>query len=97
MTITGKQKRYLRGLAHKLRVIVSIGSRGLTEDVLLELNSSLARHELIKIRLPPCPRAQRQEMLRSISIATDSEVVQVIGHVGLIFRVSDPSRINLPK
>lgn len=96
VAITGKQKRYLRGLAHSCQVIVKIGSKGLTADILLELDASLAHHELLKIKLPPLSKAQRDHVLQSICVATDSEVVQVIGHVGVIFRVSDPSRINLP-
>ena len=94
--MTGKQKRYLRGLAHNLRVIVTVGVSGLTDEVLFELNSSLARHELLKIKLPPSSKTQREQLLQSICTATDSEVVQVIGHVGVIFRASHPTKIDLP-
>lgn len=96
MTITGKQKRYLRGLAHNQRVIVTIGSKGLSDDPLCELNTSLAHHELLKVKLPPLTKIQRQELLQSICAATASEVVQLIGHVAVIYRASDPPRINLP-
>ena len=96
MAITGRQKRYLRGLAHNQRVVVTIGNKGLTDDLLVELNTSLDHHELLKVRLPPIAKKQRQQLLQSICSATGSEVVQVIGHVGVIFRSSDPARISLP-
>ena len=96
MAITGKQKRYLRGLAHNQRAIVTVGVRGLTDDLLVELNAALDHHELLKIRLPASSKTQRQGFLQSICAATDSEVVQVIGRVGVIFRPADPPKISLP-
>ncbi|MDJ0955577.1 MAG: YhbY family RNA-binding protein [Arenicellales bacterium] len=96
MAITGKQKRYLRGLAHNQRVIVTVGAKGLTDDLLRELNTALDHHELLKIRLPASSKARHQELLQSICSATDSELVQVIGHIGVIFRSADPPQISLP-
>ena len=96
MAITGKQKRYLRSLAHKQRVIVTVGTKGVTDDLLDELNTALDHHELLKIRLPASSKTQHKTLLQSICTATDSELVQVIGHTGVIFRPADPSKISLP-
>ena len=96
MAISGRQRRYLRGLAHNQRAIVTVGAKGLTDDLLVELNAALDHHELLKIKLPASSKTQRQEFLQSICAATDSEVVQVIGHVGGRFRPAEPPRSRLP-
>ena len=96
MSITGKQKRYLRSLAHNQRAIVTVGTKGLTDDLLGELNTALDYHELLKIRLPASSKTQHQNLMQSICAATNSELVQVIGHTGVIFRAADPPKISLP-
>lgn len=96
MAMSGKQKRYLRGLAHSLKTVVTVGSKGLSENVLMEVDAALTQHELVKIKLPPSPRAERELQMRSISAATDAEIVQVIGRTGVLFRPADPPSIILP-
>ena len=96
MAITAKQKRYLKGLAHGRKSIVTVGGKGLSDNVLTELNEALAQHELLKIRLPALPRKERDQLLRSISTATHSELIQAIGHTGVIFRAAEPPRLDLP-
>lgn len=96
MSLSGKQKGYLRGLAHSRPVIVSLGSKGLSDSLSNELQQALEHHELVKIKLPAMPKAEREQLLQSICTATHAEAVQLIGRVGVIFRASDPSEIDLP-
>lgn len=96
MTLSGKQKGYLRGLAHNRPVIVTIGGKGLSDNLLNEVSDALTHHELIKIKLPAVPKVEREQLLRSISAATHAEPVQLIGRVGVIFLASDPPQIDLP-
>lgn len=46
------QRRELRTRAHKLQPVVVIGGKGLTEEVLAEIERALKAHELIKVRAP---------------------------------------------
>lgn len=96
MTLSGKQKGYLRGLAHNRPAIVSVGGKGLSEALINELSSALEQHELLKIKLPAVPKKERQALLDSVCAATHAEAVQLIGRIGVIFRASDPSEIVLP-
>lgn len=96
MTLSGKQKKYLRGLAHGRPAMVSVGGKGLTDSLLDEIASTLGHHELLKIKLPAGPRLEREKLLRSICAATQAETVQLIGRMGVIFRASDPPEIELP-
>ncbi|EJS89092.1 hypothetical protein AAUPMB_07522, partial [Pasteurella multocida subsp. multocida str. Anand1_buffalo] len=50
ITLSTKQKQFLKGLAHHLNPVVMIGNNGLTEGVLAEIDNALAHHELIKVK-----------------------------------------------
>ena len=54
--MTGKERRHLRALAHRLSPVVIIGQRGLSDAVVRQVDGALTDHELIKVRLgSECP------------------------------------------
>jgi len=85
MTLSNKQKQYLKGLAHPLKPVVLLGANGLTEGVMLEIDHSLDIHELIKVKVPTNDRE------------TKAHKVQVIGHVIVLYRQSEDKKIQLPR
>jgi len=96
MTLTGKQKNYLRGIAHNKNPIVMIGSKGLTDAVMSEIELALDQHELIKIKLPSNSKPEKVALLAQITTQSNSEPVQLIGRVGVIYRANDEPKITLP-
>ena len=96
MNLTGKQKNYLRGVAHSMNPVVMIGGKGLTDAVLSEIELALDQHELIKIKLPSNSKAEKAALIAQISTATSSEPVQIIGRIGVLYRTSDEAKITLP-
>jgi RNA-binding protein len=86
MPLSEKQKKYLRRLAHPLHPIVMLGTSGLTDGVLLELDRALTDHELVKVSVRMGDRAARNAALASLSERTSSELVQRVGHVGVYYR-----------
>jgi len=96
MTLTGKQKNYLRGVAHNLNPVVMIGGKGLTEAVLNEIELALDQHELIKIKLPSNGKAEKVALLAQITGQSESEPVQLIGRVGVIYRAGKEPKMALP-
>jgi len=97
MALTGKQINYLRGLAHSKGVSVSVGNAGPTGAVADEISAALAKHELVKVKLPALSKTERLEMLDSLCSQTSSERVQHIGRVGVLYREAEKPRISLPK
>jgi RNA-binding protein len=97
MLLTTKQKAYLRALAHKKRVVVSVGNAGLTPPVLTELRQALAHHELIKIKLPSIHRDERAVLLQRVAAELEAQIVQSIGRVGVLYRQAEKTTIELPK
>jgi len=96
MQLTGKQKNYLRGLAHNINPIVTIGSNGLSDPVLNELEIALESHELLKVKLPADDKATKASLMATICSETNSVPVQLIGRVAVVFRPSKDSKIILP-
>ena len=96
MTLTGKQKNYLRGVAHNLNPIVTIGGKGLTEAVMNEVELALNQHELVKIKLPSNSKAEKVALLAQITGQSESEPVQLIGRVGVIYRANKEPKLSLP-
>ena len=96
MSLTAKQKNYLRALAQHRRVIVTVGTAGLTELVLIELDNALARHELLKVRLPAIHRDERAAIVEKISGSLRAELIQAIGRVGVFYRPAEKPKITFP-
>ncbi len=97
MSLTSKQKRHLRALAHKLKPMVMIGNAGITDGVISEIDGSLSHHELIKIRLGGIERDDRNAAINDICEKTGSELINSIGHIGIFYRISKQKLITLPK
>lgn len=81
-----KQQQRLKGLAHSLKPVVLMGEKGLTENVMLEIDLALATHELIKVKAGRLPKEEKQEIAAEITKATKSELVQIIGNILVLYR-----------
>ena len=80
VSLSSRQVKYLRGLTHSLQPVVIVADKGLTENVLAEIDSALERHELVKIKLRS-DRETRSEWIRSIGQSTGAAKVHTIGQV----------------
>jgi RNA-binding protein len=88
MQLRGKQKRFLRATAHDLRPMFSVGKNGLTETWLDQLSGALDKRELIKVSILQNSDATVDETKEFIESNTDIQVVQTIGRVMVLFKVS---------
>jgi RNA-binding protein len=86
MPLTEEQKKKLRGLGHKMKPVVTIGSAGLSESVLEEFLRSLDHHELMKVKVSVGDRDKRAEILTDLCMHAKAELVQRVGNIGLLFR-----------
>ena len=96
--LTGKQRSFLRALAHSLKPVVQIGHGGLTDAVLTAIDGALATHELIKVRVTGNDEVSAADLSSEIEKQTRSSVAQVIGKTLVVYRArkKDPV-IVLPK
>lgn len=87
----------MRGLAHKLKPVVAIGSGGFSESVKAELDQALTHHELLKLKLPALPKEDRDKLVTIVCRDTNSEFVQAIGHIIVLYRPAPEPGITLVK
>jgi RNA-binding protein len=96
--LTGKQKRYLRALAHHMQPVMQIGKSGLTGGVLQQADIELETRELVKISvLETCPM-ERDEIAQAMVEEIGAEWVQTIGRTIILYRRSSENpEIELPR
>ena len=97
MELSERQRKYLRGLGHRLNPVVLIGNAGVTAAVIAEATRALGDHELIKVKFRGADRDARDAGLAELASATGSTLVQRIGHTALYYkRRSDRPGIVIP-
>ena len=97
-SLTGKQRRYLRSLAHHLNPVIQIGHAGVTQGLLDELDRALETHELIKVRVGGESPVEPDEAAKIIEPAAACHVAQVIGRVLVLYRQHpEEPTIELPR
>jgi len=99
MTITEKQKRWLKKQVHHLKPIVTVGQYGITDPVLAEIDIALDHHELLKIKVNAGDRGDRDAAIELIRQRTGAEFVTRIGNIAAFYRANPrkPEPYPLPK
>ncbi|RLQ20618.1 YhbY family RNA-binding protein [Seongchinamella sediminis] len=99
MSKTSKQDiKQLRAIGHKLKPVVTVAGKGLSEAVVAEIDRALSQHELIKIKLAVGGKDARIAVAEELCERSGAEVVQSIGNVILVLRRTaepDPRLSNL--
>ena len=94
--LSGKQKRYLRGLASCEKSIFQIGKDALSDNLLEQVDHALEARELVKISVLKNSPADIEETAFDLARLTHSELVQVIGRTIVLYRTGRDPKILLP-
>lgn len=84
--LTSKQRAQLRGLANPLEDMVLVGKGGLTDAVIQEVDSILAKRELVKIKLLETSMLTPKTAQAVLCEKLDAAPVQCIGTKTVIYR-----------
>ena len=87
--LTGKQKRYLRGIGHNLNAIFQIGKDGVHQSQVDSIDDALTAHELIKVKILESCMQSKNEIAIELSMRTKADVVQILGRTILLYRPSE--------
>lgn len=88
MNLNNKQKQRLKGLAHSLKPVVMLGTNGLTEGVLAEIEQALQHHELIKVKIAIEKYKAKTLIADAIMRESKAHHVQLIGNILVLYRPS---------
>ena len=86
MKMSLSKKKLLRGQGHKLKPIITISDKGLSEALINEFEKTIDHHELIKIRIRNSDRKSRIETLEELCQMTKSLLISSIGNTAIIYR-----------
>ena len=95
----GKERAELRSEAHHLTPTVRIGQHGLTPALINSLDDALRTRELVKVKLGNKDDTKPKDVANALALATNSDVVQVIGRTATLFRENpemDKKRGDIP-
>ena len=82
--------KQLRAAAHrnKIKAIVTIGMKGLTEPVMAEIKIALNHHELLKLKIPALEKEEKTKLVNQICHETGGQKIQQIGHTLTIYKLN---------
>lgn len=96
--ITGKQRSYLKKLAHDLDPMVMLGKGGLTDNIRQEMENNFEARELVKVKLQEGCDLKAKDVANQLAEELNAEFVQAIGRKFTLYRESkDKKTIELPK
>jgi len=89
MTLTPKQKQYLKALAHPLKPLVQVGAKGIGEGLFEQIATQLAAHELVKVRFNTESAVEPAEVAAEFAKRTTSHLVEKKGRTLVLYRRRD--------
>ena len=94
MKTDNQTRKLYRAIGHKLSPVLII-SNGLSDNIATELERALGDHELVKIRVNAADREEKQGILDTICTSHDAELIQLTGHIALLFRAATKQKREL--
>jgi len=95
--LTGKQRSYLKSIAHNLDPIFQLGKNGLTENFVKQVDDALYAREIVKISVLKNSVLDPTDVAVELVQRLNAEFVQSIGRRFVIYRESkDNKTIMLP-
>jgi RNA-binding protein len=84
--LSARDRARLKARAHALEPVVQVGSAGVTDRLILEVDRALTAHELIKVKIPAEDRAGRAAIGDEICARTGAAAVHRVGKVLILWR-----------
>ena len=84
--LTEQQKKTLRGQAHSLKPVVTVGDKGITDALIKELDQALEHHELLKVKVRAGDRDARDAAIQELGQKSSAMVLGRIGNIATLFR-----------
>lgn len=96
--LTGKQVRYLRGLAHHLTPIFQVGKGGVSRTMIEQITLALEARELMKVSVLGNADEEAKDIAVALKNGTKAEIVQVIGRTIILYKRSQENPvIEMPR
>ena len=90
MELNSGQIKRLRAEGHRLKLkpVVMVGQKGLSDNLHNEIDVALNHHELIKLRIPALDKPAKRELSQAICAQHQASLIESIGSVIVIYRLN---------
>lgn len=96
--LTGKQRSFLKKIAHDISPVIQLGKNGITDNFISQINDLLEAREIIKVKVLNNSLLEPKETANKIAKITNSEFVQSVGNKFVLYRESkNNKKLELPK
>lgn len=92
MTLTSKQRSYLKGLAMNIEPIFQVGKSSITPEFTRAVAEALEAREIIKITVLKNCADDGRELAQMLAERTHAAVVQVIGRKIVLYKPAKEER-----
>lgn len=89
MSLTSKDRAYLRSLAVNEPTIMQVGKDGITENLIKTVSDALEARELIKLSVLENSEESPRSAAEALAEATGADVVCTIGRKMVLYRESE--------
>ncbi|MGR7951930.1 YhbY family RNA-binding protein [Finegoldia sp. P2-F-LR] len=93
--ITPKQRAKLKKISHGYKPLVNIGKGGISENTLKQIDDTLNKREVMKIKILNNNLDDRDMLIDEILTKLDCEFVRYMGNILTIYRESKNKVIDL--
>ena len=87
--MNNKDKKKLKDMASLMPSVVQIGKEGLSDAVIDSARAAITARELIKAHVLNNANLDTRETMEDLADMLGAELVQVIGHYGVLFKKKD--------
>ena len=84
--LTNRERTHLKARAHALEPVVHVGSSGVTDAMVAEVDRALTAHELIKVKVGTDDRTARVAIGDDICTRTGATAVHRVGKIIILWR-----------
>ena len=88
MSLSTKDKKTLKRIAHDMKPVVYIGQKGITESLIAAAQKALTDHELVKMKFVDY-KESKKAMSEEIVKLTEAELVALIGNTVIVYKKQD--------
>ncbi|MBF0806174.1 MULTISPECIES: ribosome assembly RNA-binding protein YhbY [unclassified Streptococcus] len=88
MSLTSKQRAFLKAEAHHMKPIIQIGKNGLNDEIKTSIRKALDARELIKITLLQNTDENIHDVAETLEEEIGLDTVQKIGRILILFKPS---------
>lgn len=86
MSLTSKQRAFLKKKAHNLEPIFRIGKDGFSETLAQGILEALVPRELLKVKILQNSEEEKREVAEKIASSIEAEVVGIIGRTIIFYK-----------